>query len=149
MVKPFIDTNVLVYAFSDDQSRRTQAAALVAYGGVVSVQILNEFVNVARRKLGKTWPTIVRALDDLATVLDPPVALTFEMHRDAVAMSRRYGFRIYDSLVLSAAKRAGCLVVYTEDLQDGQVIEGVSVRNPFAGGPASLGPIGRARGQEN
>ncbi|HKH35057.1 MAG TPA: hypothetical protein VKA80_13010 [Beijerinckiaceae bacterium] len=59
--------------------------------------------------------------------------LTFDLHRSALDISRRYGFTIYDSLILSAAKEARCRVLYTEDLQDGQTIEGVLVRNPFTG----------------
>ena len=106
--KPFLDTNVLVYAFSDDDSRKNDAASLIASGGVVSVQILNEFVDVARRKLRKDWAAILQALEDLTLLLDPPLPITIDMHRDAIGMAQRYGFRIYDSLVLAAAKRAGC-----------------------------------------
>ncbi len=130
--RPFLDTNVLVYAFSDDDSRKTQAASLITSGGVVSVQVLNEFVDVARRKLRKDWTVILQALDDLMLLLDLPVPITVDMHCDAIDLSRRYGFRIYDSLILSTAKRAGCRLLYTEDLQNGQVIEGVLIRNPFA-----------------
>ena len=65
-------------------------------------------------------------------LLDPPLPITIDMHRDAIGMAQRYGFRIYDSLVLAAAKRAGCRLLYTEDLHDGQTIEGILVRNPFA-----------------
>ena len=75
----------------------------------------------------------MRALDDLAAPLDPPVPLTMDVHRAAVDVSRRYGFRIYDSLVLSAARLAGCRTLYSEDLQDGQTIDCVLVRDPFRG----------------
>ena len=64
-------------------------------------------------------------------MLGSPVPLTDETHRLAIDISRRYGLRIYNGLILSAAKHAGCRVLYTEDLQDGQIIEGVLVRNPF------------------
>lgn len=131
--KPFIDTNILVYAVGDRGDRKEKAAAIVAAGGIVSVQVLNEFVNVARGKLRKEWGVIVRALDLFGKLLQPPAPLTFELHRDAIDIARRYGFGIYDSLIISAAKHAGCRVLYTEDLQDGQTIEGILVRNPFAG----------------
>lgn len=130
--KPFIDTNVLVYAVGDRDDRKEQAAAIIAAGGIVSVQVLNEFVNVARGKLRKDWGVIVQALDHFGKLLQPPAPLTFELHREAVGISRRYGFGIYDSLILSAAKHAGCRLLYSEDLQDGQTIEGVLIRNPFA-----------------
>lgn len=132
IAKPFIDTNVLVYAYSLDDGRNERAAALIAAGGVVSVQVLNEFVNVARRKLCFDWDKIVWALDDLTTLLDAPMPLTMEVHRGGIDIARRFGFRIYDSLILSTARLAGSRVVYTEDLQDGQMIDGVLVRNPFA-----------------
>lgn len=131
--KPFIDTNVLLYTVGDRDDRKEEATAIIAAGGIVSVQVLNEFVNVARGKLRQEWGVILQALDYFGKLLQPPAPLTFELHRDAIAISRRYGFGIYDSLILSAAKDAGCRLLYTEDLQDGQTIEGVLVRNPFAG----------------
>jgi predicted nucleic acid-binding protein len=130
--KPFIDTNVLLYTVSDRDSRKERAAAVIATGGIVSVQILNEFVNVARGKLRKDWSAILQALENFAKLLEPPLPLTFDLHRSALDISRRYGFTIYDSLIVSAAKHAGCGMLYTEDLQYGQTIEGVLVRNPFA-----------------
>lgn len=135
--KAFIDTNVLVYAFSDQNDRSDRAAELIASGGVVSVQVLNEFVDVARRKLQQDWSAVQRALDDLHLLLDPPLPLTTELHRAAVVLSRKYGFRIYDSLIVSAAKSSGCLTLYTEDLQHGQEIAGVLVQNPFLSQPGS------------
>ncbi len=129
--KAFLDTNVLIYAYSLDDTRNAKAAALLASGGVVSVQVMNEFVNVARRKLRFEWPSVMRALDDLAALLEPPVPLTMDVHCAAVDVSRRYGFRIYDSLVLSAARLAGCRTLSSEDLQDGQTIDCVLVRDPF------------------
>ena len=72
--KPFLDTNVLVYAFSDDDSRKDHAASLIASGGVVSVQILNEFVDVARRKLRKDWAAILQALGGSHVAVGPASA---------------------------------------------------------------------------
>ena len=129
--RAFIDTNVVVYAYTLEDNRNERAVALLAEGGVTSVQVLNEFVNVARRKLGFEWVKIDRALDDLSMLLDRPLPLTVDVHRSGVEFSRRYGYDIYDSLILSAAKLAGCGLLYTEDLRDGQTIEGVLIRNPF------------------
>ena len=98
----------------------------------MSVQVLNEFVNVARRKLKREWDAIRQALDTIRIVLDPPLPISVDLHLDALTIAERYGFNVYDSLIISAAKQAGCSVLYTEDLQDGQVIEGVRVHNPFA-----------------
>lgn len=129
--KPFIDTNVLVYGFSDLDPRKRKAVDLLAAGGIISVQVVNEFVDVARRKLGRDWAAVEMALDTIRSLLDPPVPLSVEVHRAALTLSRRHGLRISDGLILSAARLAGCTLLYTEDLNDGQVIEGVTVRNPF------------------
>ena len=130
--KPFLDTNVIVYAFSRDEDRAEAARSIVGRGGVVSVQVLNEFVDVARRKLRFEWASVRAALEELAGLLDPPLGLSPDLHRDAVDLAERHGFRIHDSLILSAAKRAGCRLVYSEDMQDGRTVDGVLIRNPFA-----------------
>lgn len=130
--KPFIDTNVLVYAYTFDERRNERATSLLASGGVVSVQVLNEFVNVSRRKLKFSWDTVSRALAHFRLLLEAPVPLTIDIHADAVELSRLRGFGIYDSLILATARRAGCRLLYSEDLQDGQTIDGVLVNNPFA-----------------
>jgi predicted nucleic acid-binding protein len=130
--KPFIDTNVIVYAFSRDEDRAETARSILERGGIVSAQVLNEFVDVARRKLRFEWVSVRAALDELENLLDPPLALSADLLGDAVVVSEGHGLRIYDSLILSAAKRAGCRLIYSEDLQDGRTIDGVLVRNPFA-----------------
>ena len=129
--EPFLDTNVLVYAYSSDGRRSAKAASLVTSGGTVSVHVLNEFVDVAHRKLKFSWDEIGRALADLDLVLGAPLPLTAEIHRAALAISTRFGFRIYDRLVLSAARHAGCTVLLSEDMRHGQTIEGVRIVNPF------------------
>ena len=130
--RSFFDTNVLVYAFGDADPRKDRAIGLLSGGGIVSVQVLNEFVDVARRRLRRDWRSIGKALDIIGALVEPPVALTVDLHRDAVDLSERRGFRIYDSLILVAAKRAGCRLIYSEDMQDGQTVDGVLIRNPFA-----------------
>ncbi len=70
--KPFLDTNIIVYAFSTNDPRSRKAEALLEGGGVISVQVLNEFVHVLRRKQGRDWPEIVEALDLLTILLDAP-----------------------------------------------------------------------------
>lgn len=131
MPKPFLDTNVLLYAFTASDQRNAQAAQLLAAGGVVSVQVLNEFVDVSRRKLRQEWEPIREALEQLSVLLDEPVPVTLATHREAVDIAARYRFRIYDSLLIAAARQAGCRVLYSEDLQHGQLLDGVTIRNPF------------------
>jgi len=130
--KPFLDTNIIVYAFASNDPRSEQAEALLAAGGVISIQVLNEFVNVSRRKLQREWAEIEDTLDVLRTILDPPIPLTIDLHESAIRLARDHGFPFYDSLIIAAANRAGCHILYSEDMQDGQTVDGVTVRNPFA-----------------
>jgi predicted nucleic acid-binding protein len=129
--KAFLDTNVLIYAFASDL-RSEKAEALLAAGGMISVQVLNEFANVSRRELGRAWVEIMRQIEILRTLLDPPVPLTVELHEAAMARAREHGFAFYDALIVAAASRSGCSVLYTEDMQDGQRIDGLTIRNPFS-----------------
>lgn len=129
--KPFLDTNIVVYAFASNDPRGEKADALLKAGGAISVQVLNEFVSVLRRKQRRDWEEIDEVLGVLKGLLDPPYPLTVEMHEAAIGIARQYGFSIYDSLIVAAALRAGCSTLYSEDLQHGQTIERLTIRNPF------------------
>ncbi len=130
--RPFLDTNILVYAFTTNDPRSVTAEALVAKGGVVSVQVLNEFVNVSLRKLRRPWQEIEDALAALETLLDPPLPLTLELHKAAIGLARDHKLAFYDGLIVAAAVRARCRVLYSEDLRHGREIEGTTIRNPFS-----------------
>ncbi|HEY7243054.1 MAG TPA: PIN domain-containing protein [Xanthobacteraceae bacterium] len=129
--KSFLDTNVIVYAFSSNDPRRDKAEALLRAGGIISVQVLNEFVNVSRRKIRREWDEIQDALGIIKTLLDPPQPITFDTHEAAIGVARKHGFGFYDALIVAAALRAGCSTLYSEDLQTGQVIERLTIHNPF------------------
>lgn len=127
----FYDTNVVLYLLSADVAKADRAEELLATGGVVSVQVLNEFASVALRKLGMKYPEILEVLAQLRRVckVEP---LSVETHELAIRLAERHGFSIYDALIVAAALLAGCTTVYTEDLQHGQVIERtLSICNPF------------------
>jgi predicted nucleic acid-binding protein len=130
-VKAFLDTNIIVYAFSSNDPRRDKAEALLHAGGIISVQVLNEFVNVSRRKIHRDWDEIQDALSILRTLLDPPQPLTIETHDAAIGIAREYGFSFYDALIVAAALRAGCSLLYSEDLHSGQAIDRLTIHNPF------------------
>jgi predicted nucleic acid-binding protein len=130
--KAFFDTNVILYAFRQDDKRSQVAETLLAAGGVLSVQVLNEFVAVARRKLDRSWEEIRHALDILRVFCPEPVSLTVETHERAVQIAERYGYSIFDSLIVAAAINAGASTLYTEDMRDGQAIDGLTIRNPFS-----------------
>ena len=99
---------------------------------MLSVQVLNEFVAVARRKLDRSWEEIRHALDILRVLCPEPVPLTVETHERAVQIAERYGYSIFDSLIVAAAINAGASTLYTEDMRDGQAIDGLTIRNPFS-----------------
>ena len=130
--RSFFDTNVIVYAFRKHDPRNQAAETLLAAGGVLSVQVLNEFVSVARRKLGRSWQEVRRALNILRALCPEPVPLTVETHEAALRIAEKHGYRIYDALVIASALEAGCVTLYSEDLHDGQTFYGqLSIRNPF------------------
>ncbi|HWO31356.1 MAG TPA: PIN domain-containing protein [Candidatus Acidoferrum sp.] len=132
-VKAFFDTNVLIYAVAQDDPRSTQAEELLASGGLLSVQILNEFVSVARRKILMSWSDVTEALDAFRVLCPSPLLITMEMHSSALKIAEQHGYNIYDALVVAAALEAGCATLYSDDLHDGQTIDGqLSIRNPFA-----------------
>jgi predicted nucleic acid-binding protein len=131
--KAFFDTNVLVYVVGQKDERTAKAEVLVANGGVVSVQVLNELASVSRRKLGMSWEEIGDALAAIRVLCPSPRPLTIDTHDAGVRIANKYGFQFYDALIAAAALEAECTTLYTEDFQDGQVIEGrLTVRNPFA-----------------
>jgi predicted nucleic acid-binding protein len=131
--KVFFDTSVLISAITGDDARCAQAESLLAAGGNLSVQVLNEFAAVTRRKLNMSWKEISEALDAVRVLCEQPGPVTIEIHDAAVRIAEDYGYHIYDSLILAAALDAKCTLVYSEDMQDGQTIDSLTIRNPFAG----------------
>jgi len=123
---------VLIYAVGKNDPRASRAEVLLAGGGIVSIQSLNEFVSVARRKLGMPWKEVKEMLDIISVLCPDPVPISLDTHRGAVAIAEKYGYSIYDALIASAALEAGCKTLYSEDLQDGQIINRqLTIRNPF------------------
>ncbi|MGH9616209.1 MAG: PIN domain-containing protein [Acidobacteriaceae bacterium] len=132
----FFDTTILVYAFAQDDPRSSVAEGLLNNGGAISVQVLNEFVSVARRKFRMSWGEVVEALAAVRVLCAAPIAMTVDTHDAALRIAQRYGFHIYDSLIVASAIEAGCTTLYSEDLQHGQSIGPITIRNPFGGGKA-------------
>lgn len=131
MAEAFFDTNVLLYLVSDDVAKADAAEAAMAGGGHVSVQVLNEFVAVARGKARLDWHQIAEVLGIVreVCVVQP---LTLDTHDAARELSRKHRLHIYDASIVASASLAGCDVLYSEDFQDGQRFgEALRVRNPF------------------
>ncbi len=132
VVDAFFDTSVLLYLLSSDAAKSDRVEALLADRGTISVQVLNEFAAVAIRKLKMPLPEIREVLDTIRAVCDVET-VTVETHDRALAVVERYGFSLYDSLLIAAALIADCKVLYSEDLQHGQLIDRqLRVVNPFS-----------------
>ncbi len=128
----FLDTNVLVYLMSDDPAKADIAEDLLRFGGVVSVQVLNEFASVSMRKLGLRLDEVRELLSGIRRFcrVEP---VTLETHELGLAFCDRYGYSIYDSMILAAATLGGCETLMSEDMQTNQTIaRGLYIRNPFS-----------------
>jgi len=133
----FLDTNVLVYLFdADNPAKQSKAQALfdeLSAAGrlLVSTQVLQEFYVVATRKLALplTSHEAEQVVRDLAVFTVVPIDA--QVILSAIQAGRRYDFSLWDSLIIQAALRGGAEVLYSEDLQHGQIIDGMTIRNPF------------------
>ena len=126
----FLDTNILVYA-QQTGTKATISQSLIDQGGTISVQVLNELANVLRKKQGRSWRDIELLFDDIDNTLDPALPLTVKTSRAALALVRDDGFAFYDALIVAAAIEAGCDTLYSEDMQHGRNISGLTIVNPF------------------
>jgi len=127
----FFDTNILIYAFAANEPRSARAEALIAEGGVVGVQVLNEFTNVTRGKLGWDWAHLEAGLAVIKDLLGPVRPLTVDIHEQAVVLARVHALSFYDALIVAAAADAQCRLLFSEDLQHGRKFGAVTVDNPF------------------
>ncbi len=133
MPASFIDTNVLLYIASDDTAKADRAEQILSDGGVISVQVLNEITNVARRKMRMTWSDTHSFLSMLRSLLRVQ-AVTLQTHESGLALAERYTLSTYDAMIAAAAIEAGCDVLWSEDMQHGMAFtEGVRIVNPFRG----------------
>ena len=130
--RAFLDTNVVLYLLSADEGKANTAEALLAQGGLVSVQVLNEAASVCLRKLKLPWPEVRELLDAVKACCEV-LPLTLPVHERALHLAERYRLSLYDALICAAAQNASAEVLYTEDLQDGLALDGLTVRNPFNG----------------
>jgi predicted nucleic acid-binding protein len=129
-VSAFFDTNILIYA-QQTGAKADRARALFASGGKLSVQVLNEFTAVARRKQRRDWREIAEAVADVLTMVDPPLALTLDLHIAAQVLASDHGLSFYDALIVAAALEAGCDTLLSEDMQHGRAFGGLTILNPF------------------
>jgi len=127
----FFDTNVLLYLASGDPVKADRAERLVAEGGTISVQVLNEIANVARRKMRMSWKETSGFLTMVRGLL-PVVSVTVETHETGIALAERYGFSSYDAMIAASAMLSGCDTLWSEDLQHDMAVDGrLRIANPF------------------
>lgn len=128
----FLDSNVVLYALGTDEPKRARALELIGGRATISTQVVNECSHVLRRKVGWTPEQVAMELPVLMSLLRV-VDLGLAEIRDAWRIAGRYGYGHFDSLIVASALSAGCDTLWTEDLQDGQVIDGrLVLRNPFS-----------------
>jgi len=127
----FFDSNVLVYLTDDASGKSGRTEDLLADGGVISVQVMNEFANVARRKVQLSWPETRDFLNTFRVTLEI-VPMTLETHERGLDLAEQYSLSVYDGMIVAAALLAGCTTLYSEDMHDGLIIEGLTIRNPYA-----------------
>ena len=135
--KVFFDSNILIYAYDTrDSNKQNQAQALLLKGmesqtAVLSAQVLGEFFVVVTRKIPQPM-TSSEAGEVIAELgAREVVALDFSLVQRAIATQQKYGTSYWDSLIISAAERAGCVRIFSEDLNNGQLYHGIEVQNPF------------------
>jgi predicted nucleic acid-binding protein len=135
--KAFIDTNIIIYAYDVTAGKKHETARIIITGlwdsglGVISTQVLQEFfVNVVQKipkPIDKQQAKeIVRDLLKWHVVVN-----TGDSIIDAIDICLRFGYSFWDSMIIEAAIKGGATVLISEDLQDGQVVSGVTIKNPF------------------
>jgi|SRR5690242_1634102 predicted nucleic acid-binding protein len=130
-ISEMLDSNVLIYAFSTDP-RSDAAERLLQRRCIVSIQALNEFANVSRRKMGMSWDEIGRATEAIRQLCSAVLPLDVEAHSNAIRIAERYQLSFFDALMISSGLAHGCEVLWSEDMRDGLVIDRkLHIRNPF------------------
>jgi len=127
----FLDSNVVIYAYSQDAAKKHAALVLLAGAPTISTQVLNETINVLRRKNLMADGLIPTAINDLV-VRCQVTLVDVETIRSALDVMARYQLSYFDALMVATAIEAGCTTLYSEDMQDGQVLNGaLTIKNPF------------------
>jgi predicted nucleic acid-binding protein len=135
----FLDTNIFVYSFDDKaRAKATKSVGLIRRAadtgeGIVSNQVVQEFFNVALRRFAQPM-SVAEAEQYLVTVFRPLLAVhsSTAIYVEALRIAGKYRMAWYDSLIVAAALEGQCDVLYSEDFQHGQEIEGLRIENPFA-----------------
>jgi predicted nucleic acid-binding protein len=132
--KSFLDTNVLIYAFSasEPEKRSTARRLWLMPETWISTQVINETCSILTRKFKLPFQEAAIAVEQMVRTL-PVLTVDVAIIRKALALAEQHPHNFYDALMLAAAVHLGCETLYSEDLQDGATIYGVRIIDPFAG----------------
>lgn len=130
----FFDTNILIYAHTDvDNAKQQKAGQLIqdTSSAIVSTQVIQEFINACLVKFEMEVPVVQKLIGEIARNFIV-LTNTFQTIEYSLSIKDKYHFSFWDSMIIAAAIESDCNILYSEDLQDGQIIEGVlTVVNPF------------------
>jgi predicted nucleic acid-binding protein len=127
----FLDSNVILYLVSGEEAKADRAEELVAKGGTISVQVLNEIANVSRRRMGMSW-TEARNFLSMVRALLRVAPVTIEVHEAGLDLAERYRLSVYGAMIASVALQENCDTLFSENLQNGLYINGrLRIVNPF------------------
>jgi predicted nucleic acid-binding protein len=126
-----LDTNVAIYAFSQDEKAEA-AREILAGADFVSVQLLNEYANVAMRKRRLTWPELEADIAVIRGTVPSIRAISHNAHHEALRVAKRYQISFFDALMIAVALSGGARTLYSEDMQHGLVIDDtLRIVDPF------------------
>lgn len=131
--KAFLDTNIIIYGYSQDEPDKQQRARECAqsHESWISTQVLNETINTLKRKFLLDYRQIGAVVDELSQQSQLAIVSLDTIHK-ALDIAQRYQFSYFDSLIIASALEVGCDRLYSEDLQDGQIIDNTLIlTNPF------------------
>ena len=132
--KAFLDTNLIVYLYSETEINKRDIAykCLNSNDCIISTQILNEASNVWTKKYKLRAETVKKYLKNVEKVCDELIIIQNKTIYKALDLNALYGFSYYDCLMLASALESGCDIIFTEDMNDGQEIDGkLKIVNPF------------------
>ena len=132
MKKVFIDSNVVIYYYTktEPQKRITAGTLILNSNITISTQVLSETCNVLRKKFKWEWNAIDQIFEELRRLF-PAVLVTADTIEKAISLAKKTLYPYYDCLVLASAIETSCAILYSEDFQHNQTIEGVRIINPF------------------
>ena len=129
----FIDTNILIYLYSEDEIEKQQISENLAnqYSPIISIQVLNEICNVMIKKLNFDLQNVSKVIAELSEYCIVKT-ITTETIQSAIKIAEKYKYSYYDSLIISSALENQCTTLYSEDMQHEQFIENqIKIINPF------------------